>query len=164
LLRLVAGLVEFQEGTLSWTDAAGQSLEPEEARALYHYVGHLDAVKPSFTVGESLKFWADLYGAGAPIDEALERLEIGFLRDVPGQFLSAGQRRRASLARLLVSKRSLWILDEPTNSLDKEGVALVRTLMGEHCTQGGALMVTTHVELGLEQVDRLELPRLEGAA
>ena len=71
LLRLVSGLVEFQEGTLQWTNGAGQSLEPEEARALFHYVGHLDAIKPSFTVGESLKFWADLYGSAAPIDEAV---------------------------------------------------------------------------------------------
>ncbi len=164
LLRLVAGLVDHQEGALRWTDDEGASLDPEIPPASYfHFIGHLDAVKPALTVRENLAFWAALYGAEADVDPALERLELDYLRDVPGQFLSAGQKRRTALARLLIGARPLWILDEPTVSLDIEGQALVARLMKDHCAGDGLLMVTTHVDIGLEAEDRLDLPRLETA-
>lgn len=162
LLRLVAGLVDHQSGKLRWVDDEGTPLAPDIPVASYfHFIGHLDAVKPALTVRENLAFWAKLYGADADVDPALERLELAYLRDVPGQFLSAGQKRRTALARLLIGARPLWILDEPTVSLDVEGQALVADLMRAHCAGGGLLMVTTHVDIGLEAEDRLELPRLE---
>lgn len=164
LLRLVAGLVEHQGGSLSWAHDDDTPLDPEISPAsTFHFIGHLDAVKPAMTVRENLTFWADLYGAGADVDPALERLELDYLRDVPGQFLSAGQKRRTALARLLIGARPLWILDEPTVSLDIEGQALVARLMKDHCADGGLLMVTTHVDIGLEAEDLLDLPRLETA-
>lgn len=163
LLRLVAGLVEYQEGGLTWLRDDGEPVGPDvEPSSLFHYVGHLDVVKQAFTVAENLSFWADLYGVPGDVDVALERMDLVYLRDVPGAYLSAGQKRRAALARLLIGKRPLWIMDEPTVSLDVEGVAMVVGLMKEHCAAGGMLMVTTHVEIGLDEVARLDLPRLGG--
>ena len=163
LLRLVAGLVEYQEGDLTWIGDDGQPIgEDTDPSSLFHYVGHLDVVKPAFTVSENLQFWADLYGVPGDVDVALERMDLNYLRDVPGAYLSAGQKRRAALARLLIGKRPLWIMDEPSVSLDVEGVAMVVGLMKEHCAGGGMLMVTTHVEIGLDEVTRLDLPRLNG--
>lgn len=152
LLRVVAGLVDYQEGALRWLDEAGQAIteEDEQYTSLFHYVGHLDAVKPSLTVRENLDFWAGLYGVPGDVERALQTLGLGGLADVPGAFLSAGQKKRLGLAKLLLGTRPLWILDEPSVSLDVEGVALVASLMKTHCETGGALLVTTHVDIGLK--------------
>lgn len=169
LLRVVAGLVDHQEGGLAWLDDAGQPIDEDETpvSSLFHYVGHLDAIKPGLSVRENLGFWGELYGARGDVEAALDTLGIGALADVPGAFLSAGQKKRLSFARLLLGKRSLWILDEPSVSLDVEGVALVAALMKSHCEAGGSLLVTTHVDIGLkgEAIQALTLTRegrLEG--
>jgi heme exporter protein A len=155
--------VEYQQGSLTWFKDDGEPVDQDvDPSSLFHYVGHLDVVKPAFTVEENLRFWANLYGVPKDVDVALERMELEYLKDVPGAYLSAGQKRRAALARLLIGKRPLWIMDEPTVSLDVEGVAMVVALMKEHCAEGGMLMVTTHVEIGLDEVARLDLPRLDG--
>lgn len=156
LLRVVAGLVDHQGGTLSWLDGEGpdgqmREIDEDETQlaSLFHYVGHLDAIKPSLTVRENLTFWAQLYGALGDVEGALGTLGLAGLADVPGAFLSAGQKKRLSLAKLLIGKRPLWILDEPSVSLDVEGVDLVASLMKAHCETGGMLLVTTHVDIGL---------------
>lgn len=151
LLRVVAGLVDHQHGHMKWHDDNGSELNEDEApfSSYFHYVGHQDGVKPSLSVEENLSFWAQLYGATGDLDGALKTLGLDILRDVPGAFLSAGQKKRLSLAKLLLGKRPLWILDEPSVSLDVDGVALVAGLMKAHCQDGGMLLVTTHVEIGL---------------
>ena len=151
LLRVVAGLVDHQSGALTWRDEGGAVLNEDERpySSLFHYIGHQDGVKPSLSVEENLSFWADLYGARDDLGEALQTLGLGGLGDVPGAFLSAGQKKRLCLAKLLLGKRALWILDEPSVSLDVDGVALVAGLMKKHCEAGGMLLVTTHVDIGL---------------
>lgn len=152
LLRVVAGLVDHQEGKLSWLDDEGREIGEDDAlhTSLFHYVGHLDAVKPSLTVRENLDFWAGLYGVPGDVEAALQTLGLGALAEVPGAFLSAGQKKRLGLAKLLLGTRPLWILDEPSVSLDVEGVALIAGLMKAHCETGGSLLVTTHVDIGLK--------------
>lgn len=156
LLRVVAGLVDYQEGKLGWLDDPGpdgqvREIDEDETHlaSLFHYVGHLDAIKPNLTVRENLTFWARLYGVPGDVDPALGTLGLGGLADVPGAFLSAGQKKRLSLAKLMLGTRPLWVLDEPSVSLDVEGVALVASLMKAHCERGGMLLVTTHVDIGL---------------
>lgn len=151
LLRVIAGLVDHQDGKLTWLDDTGSEVDEDETAvsSLFHYIGHLDAVKPNLSVHENLDFWARFYGVPEDVTRALETLGIASLRDVPGAFLSAGQKKRLALARLLLGGRPLWILDEPSVSLDVEGVALVASLMKAHCEAGGMLLVTTHVDIGL---------------
>lgn len=153
LLRVIAGLVDCQDGTLTWLGDTGGEVDEDETpvSSLFHYIGHLDAVKPNLTVHENLEFWARFYGAPEDVGPALETLGLAGLRDVPGAFLSAGQKKRLALARLMLGHRPLWILDEPSVSLDVEGVALVASLMKSHCEAGGMLLVTTHVDIGLAE-------------
>lgn len=162
LLRLVAGLVSYQAGTLAFQDGGGSAVSEETEGHLMHYLGHQDGVKPALTVTENLVFWQNLYGHAQSVAEALEELGIGYLAEVPGQFLSAGQKRRVNLARLLVSHRPLWVLDEPTASLDAEGAEIVRRLIESHSATGGLTLVTTHLDLGLDAQDSLVLERLSG--
>jgi heme exporter protein A len=120
------------------------------ANELSHFIGHLEAVKGALTVGENLDFGRKLLGGGGiEIDAALKKLGIGSLIDVPAQILSAGQKRRLALARLLVATRPLWLLDEPTTALDSEGQRTVIQLIGEHRASGGLVIVATHMALDL---------------
>ena len=119
LLRLMAGLGRPLSGTIAWHEADIAD-DPEAHNRHLHYVGHADPVKPVLTVAENLAFWAALRvqadtagGTAGAVAEALERLGIGHLASVPGRFLSAGQKRRVNLARVLTAKADLWLLDEP---------------------------------------------------
>ena len=156
LLRILAGLLRPAGGTLAWD---GQSLKDDRAahRRRLHYVGHLDAVKPALTVAENLKDWARLRGAAGPGPGALEALGIERLADVPGRYLSAGQRRRLALARLLAAPAPLWLLDEPTVTLDADASARVGAMIARHRAGGGMAIVATHGEIALEGAERLDL-------
>ena len=148
LLRLVAGLVRRTAGSLDLE--AGEEDVPIAEQT--HYVGHLDALKPALTVGENLRFWADMLGRSgdaASVDEALEAVGIGPLADFPAAVLSAGQRRRLSLARLLAAARPVWLLDEPTTALDTDGQARLFRLVETHLAGGGLALIATHVDLPL---------------
>jgi heme exporter protein A len=146
LLRLVAGLVPKAGGQLQLEGAAADRSIGEHC----HYAGHADALKPSLSAGENLGFWAAFYGDRwlAPV-EALERLAISHLADLPAAYLSAGQKRRLTLARLFVSRRPLWLLDEPTSALDAATQALLVSHMREHLAAGGMILAATHAELGI---------------
>lgn len=164
LLRVLAGLVPFQTGAIDWFDGDGSLIDPDVRMSRLHYVGHLDAIKPGFTVVENLVFWSRFYGGGGDVTNALDAVKLGRLGDVPGQFLSAGQKRRLALARLLVAPRPVWLLDEPTVALDTDGVALFCDLMNAHVTNGGILLASTHIEMGIDNALELRLGMAEAAS
>lgn len=161
LLRLMAGLLAPFSGRLDW-DGTPVSSDPDAHRARVHYVGHLDAVKPVLSAQENLSFWAAMGGAedpGAAARDALDRFGLGRAGSVPGRFLSAGQKRRLGLARLLASPRPLWLLDEPTVALDRESVRLLETEIARHLAGGGMAVVSTHAEIALPGARTLHLDR-----
>ncbi len=138
LLRAVAGLQPVAAGTI------------EAAEGTVALATHADGIKGAFSVEENLAFWAGLHGApGGAVAAAMEGFGLMRLRDRAGQHLSAGQRRRLGLARLLVAGRPVWALDEPTVSLDDEGTALVARAAAAHLRDGGAVIVATHVDTGI---------------
>lgn len=149
LLKICAGLLAPAAGRLL-RDGHDIAEDPDAHRRSLAYVGHLDAVKPVLTVRQNLTGWAELYGAAdqARIDAALDRLELLPLARLPARLLSAGQKRRLGLARLLVQDADLWILDEPTVSLDRASAATVGHLVGQHLAQGGMAVAATHIDLG----------------
>jgi heme exporter protein A len=148
LLRVLAGLVPAEAGDarLGGVSLAG---DREAFRGLLAYAGHLDAVKPQLTVAENLGFWADLYGGGR-VAAALARFGLERIADYPAGYCSAGQKRRLGLARLLVADRPLWLLDEPTVSLDAAATAVFADAVREHVAAGGLALAATHVAMGLE--------------
>ena len=147
LLRICAGFLAPYSGELR---RAGQplTLDPEAHRASLHFIGHLDGLKASLTVHENLAFWARFRtGEASRAEAALDRLELELLADLPVRFLSAGQRRRAALARLVVAPASLWLLDEPTTALDSAGLETLTDLIAEHRAAGGQVIAATHAPL-----------------
>jgi len=129
-------------------DASGDSDDAEERGKKIGWLGHHDGLKPQLTVQEQLTFWAALY-RGIANAEVLAQVGLARQTDLPCRYLSAGQKRRLALARLLVSNRPLWLLDEPFAALDTSGQALVAQLMALHCGQGGIIIAATHDPLGL---------------
>lgn len=149
LLRLIAGFIAPVSGQLM-LNADGKDVGDEEERGKYiGWLGHHDAVKPQLTAKENLSFFANLYGDGTGVDAALERVGLSRQIDLPGQYLSAGQKRRLALARLLVSCRPVWLMDEPLAALDIAGKKLAADLIAAHVAGGGIVFAATHEPLGL---------------
>jgi len=144
LLRVLAGLLPTRAGTIEWSGGQEDAPLSEEA----HYLGHRDALKPSLTPLELLTFWRSLLGRAAtdPLT-ALERVGLAHAAYLPSAYLSAGQRRRLSLARLLVAHRPLWLLDEPTAALDQVSETMFGALVADHLTRGGLALIATHALL-----------------
>jgi heme exporter protein B len=153
LLRLIAGLIHPAEGQVVLEGADPDTSAGEQA----HYLAHQDALKPSLTVTENLRFWADFLGGQAPPEAALKAVRLESLATLPAAYLSAGQRRRLSLARLLAVPRPLWLLDEPTAALDGAGQATLIEMMRDHLAGGGIIVAATHGPLGLEGAQELRL-------
>ncbi|SCA57125.1 Cytochrome c biogenesis ATP-binding export protein CcmA [Candidatus Terasakiella magnetica] len=153
LLRMMAGLLSPASGVMSW-EGEPVSQDMDEHRERLHYVGHHDAIKPVLSVEENLKFWAGLRSdaskAQANFKEALDIFSIGHLIDVPGRFLSAGQKRRANLARIIASKSPLWLLDEPTTALDKESIKKLEDVIEAHREKGGMVVLSTHSDMNIK--------------
>ncbi len=140
LLRAVAGLVPRSAGRVEWHGCGGEPI----AEAA-HYFGHLDALKSPLTVEDNLVLWSKVAGApGLAVIDALEQVGLDHLADMPAAYLSAGQRRRVAFARLLVVRRPLWLLDEPTAALDAEAEATFGELLAGHVDAGGLALVATH--------------------
>jgi heme exporter protein A len=155
LLRLMAGLARAAEGTLSWNgENISDDLPAHGARL--GFAGHLDAVKAAQTVRENLSFWAKLR-SGSDVSQALRTFGISHLADVPGRVLSAGQRHRVALARVMVSGAPLWLLDEPTNTLDDAALGALRETMHLHLKRGGMIVMASHGEPLLPTADALSL-------
>ena len=160
LLRLMAGLLEPADGAITWNGEA-ITADREAHRARLRYLGHLDAVKPHLSVEENLRFWAEYWDApGSGVAPALERVGLARLSGAAGRRLSAGQRRRLALARLLLAPASLWLLDEPTAALDSEGIALFTTLVDECRAQGGIVVFSSHDVLAVPDLRQLTLAGL----
>jgi heme exporter protein A len=147
LLRLIAGLLVPAAGKIALGGGDAELTLPEQC----HYLGHRDAVKPALSVAENLSFWADfLGGERGDAAETLATVGLDHATHLPAGFLSAGQRRRLSLARLLTVRRPIWLLDEPTNALDVAGQDMFAGLMREHLGRGGLIVAATHAPLGIE--------------
>jgi heme exporter protein A len=155
LLRLLAGFLAPAAGTIRLQTNTGEIRDAEERGRFVGWLGHHDAVKAQMSARETLTFFARLYGGGE-VDAALEAVGLARLASLPGQYLSAGQKKRVALARLLVCRRPLWLLDEPLASLDAAGKAVAATLIAKHCAAGGVAVVATHEPLGIA-CERLSL-------
>ncbi|MEP7031011.1 MAG: heme ABC exporter ATP-binding protein CcmA [Pseudolabrys sp.] len=154
LLRMIAGLVAVAGGRLNFSGGEQDGNIAEQS----HYLGHQDAVKPALSVGENLRFWADyLGGERVAIEPALKAVGLAALAGLPAAYLSAGQRRRLSIARLIAVSRPLWLLDEPTSALDAPSQKTLTELMHAHLATGGMIIAAAHGSIGLERARELKL-------
>ncbi len=154
LLRLIIGLVRLGGGRLDLEGGDPELSLSEQA----HYLGHQDALKPSLSVGENLRFWSEfLGGLSSDVGEALAAVGLAALADLPAAYLSAGQRRRLSIARLLAVKRPIWLLDEPASTLDTTAQEQLVGLMRAHLAGGGLILAATHSALGIDEAKELQL-------
>lgn len=152
LLRLIAGLNEPAAGTLALEGGDAELGIGQQA----HLIAHQDAVKPALSVAENLAFWRDVLGGGN-LDRALAAFALERLRDAPSAMLSAGQKRRVSLARLTLVRRRIWLLDEPHASLDADSQARLNGLIADHVGEGGMAIIATHVPLAMAAAMTLDL-------
>jgi heme exporter protein A len=157
LLRMIAGLLTIAAGSIGLEGGESELTLAEQA----HYLGHRDALKPALSVIENLAFWRDFLG-GAAFDarQSLAAVGLDHAVHLPAAYLSAGQRRRLSIARLLALRRPIWLLDEPTNALDVAGQSMFASLMADHLSRGGLIVAATHAPLGVQAQEL----RIGGAA
>jgi len=146
LLRILAGLLPLTEGRLHYNESAPELTLPEQA----HYLGHRDPFKPALSVRENLTFWQRyLGGPSSDIECSLDLAGLGAISHLPAGYLSAGQKRRLSIARLIAVKRPIWLLDEPATTLDAAGQSAFIAIMQSHLDGGGLIAAATHVPLGI---------------
>jgi heme exporter protein A len=151
LLRLAAGLLRPSAGTIALDPPPEEGLP-----AQVHYLGHLDALKPALTVRENLAFWRRIWRSG-DIGAALDEVGLGHLDHLPAGALSAGQRRRVAIARLLIAPRPIWLLDEPTAALDAAAEATLGRLIARHRQGGGLVIAAIHRDLPATPTATLQL-------
>ncbi len=152
LLRLIAGLIQPAAGEVTMAPASEQKIGSR-----VHYVGHLDGLKAGLTLRRNLQFWADLWGEPGTVDDALAAVDLEGLAELPVAVLSAGQRRRAALARLRLAERPVWLLDEPATALDAAAEARLGRLIGGHVATGGIVIAATHLDLPVKPTATLAL-------
>ncbi|MFC4626351.1 heme ABC exporter ATP-binding protein CcmA [Daeguia caeni] len=154
LLRIIAGLLPAESGRI----ALSHEGSPLPVRAACHYLGHQNAMKPALSVRENLAFWQKFHGAPLlDIDAALDVVNLPGIDHLPFGYLSTGQKRRVSIAKLLVSHRPLWIVDEPTAGLDRASEERFAQMMRDHLRDGGMIIAATHIPLGLEAMKTLDM-------
>lgn len=160
LLRSLAGFLRPAAGRIGLKGGDDELSVGEQA----HFVGHANGVKSSLTVAENLEFWAAFMDPRASratwlerVDNALDVFKLSLLADIPAGYLSAGQKRRLGLARLVLAHRPLWLLDEPTSSLDAASAASLASVVNEHVARGGLAIAATHLPLGFKPARELRL-------
>jgi heme exporter protein A len=153
LLRLVAGLVRVAAGRITLEGGESEASIGEQV----HYLGHQDALKPALTAAENLSFWMRYLGSAGTADAALAAVGLDRIAGLPATYLSAGQRRRLSIARLVAVARPLWLLDEPTAALDTAAQATLAELMRAHLAGGGIIVAAAHGPIGLDGAKELRL-------
>ncbi len=150
LLRQIAGLLPLDGGSI-----LSEGFERAEET---HFFGHLAAIKEGLSVSENLDFWCALYGdRSAPESDVLARMGLGTLASLPARVLSAGQKRRLALSRLIAVRRKLWLLDEPDTALDAEGRATLLAILAEHRAKGGMVVLASHGTLEVAPSQSLSL-------
>jgi heme exporter protein A len=160
LLRLMAGLIRPYSGRLEH-DGIRLADDPALHRELVAYLGHQDAVKPMLTVGEGTRFWSSLRGRRDKAEAAMAMMGLADLADTAGRFLSSGQRRRASLARVIAGGARIWLLDEPTVGLDVKSIAALEAALAAHRAEGGVVVAATHAPIALPGATGLNLADFE---
>lgn len=164
LLRALAGVLPLESGQIAIDGGAHDAELGEQC----HYAGHRDAIKSVLTVYENIAFWAEYLGgedgARPRAQSAIEAFALDALADTPVRYLSAGQKRRTGLARLVAAERPVWLLDEPTVSLDTSAIALLTAAIGQHLAGGGLVVAATHMPLGLPASEELRMMPLARAA
>jgi heme exporter protein A len=159
LLRMIAGLIRPADGSLALEGGDPELSVGEQS----HYVGHVDPLKPALTVTENLTFWTRFLNGAREADEAvliergLAAVDLTDLAHLPAGYLSAGQRRRLSLARVLAVPRPIWLLDEPNTALDAASQERLQRVMHAHLSGGGLIIAATHGPLGLDEPEELRL-------
>lgn len=157
LIRTIAGFLRLASGSLELQCGDEERTLPEQC----HYVGHQNGLKPNLTVAENVMFWGEYLG-GTPLSPdkcaaALEAFELTSLAHIATGYLSAGQKRRAGLARLMAAERRIWLLDEPTVSLDAASTEILAKRIKSHLKAGGIVLAATHIDLGLDGVKELRM-------
>jgi heme exporter protein A len=156
LLRLVAGLIRLAGGRLALEGGDADLTLAEQA----HYLGHQDALKPSLSVAENLRFWSGFLGGAADTGPPLAATGLAALAELPAAYLSAGQRRRLSIARLLTIKRPIWLLDEPASTLDAAAREELAGFMRSHLAGGGLILAATHGPLDIQGANELHFDQI----
>ena len=159
LLRMIAGLNEPMQGILRFSGGESE----EDFTRQCHFIAHQEAFKPALTVEENLQFWADFFGGG-DIERALEAFSMERLASFSAALLSAGQKRRLALGRLVLTHRPIWLLDEPTVGLDAKSVGQLQKLMRAHLDNDGIIVATTHIDLGMDGARVFDFGKLEASA
>jgi heme exporter protein A len=156
LLRLLAGLIRPYAGRLSW-DGVPLTQDPAGHRDRVAYLGHQEALKPMLTTAENVASWARLRGGSDRVGAALAIMALSELAALPARFLSAGQRRRAALARVIAGGAPIWLLDEPTVGLDTRSIAALEQALAAHRAGGGLVVAATHAPIDLPGAANLDL-------
>lgn len=158
LLRVIAGLIPAQAGEISLNGIPASARDDFQEQITY--AGHLDAIKPQLTVAENLRFWAKLFQADT-LAGTMTDFNLEDIADRPAHACSAGQKRRLGLARIAVTSRPLWLLDEPTVSLDQDTTTRFAAKIDSHCANGGMAFIATHINLGLTRSRTFEMQPYE---
>ncbi len=154
LLRVLAGLLRPCAGALSW---GGRTIGNDGSHAgRLAYIGHQDMIKPVLSAWENLRFLAALHGVN-PQQQVLDSFGLGALAQVPGRMLSAGQKRRLALSRLIAAPVPLWLLDAPATALDRASIAVLETVIARHRAAGGMVVLSTHATLDVPDAHSLNL-------
>ncbi|WP_169544129.1 heme ABC exporter ATP-binding protein CcmA [Sneathiella aquimaris] len=162
LLRMIAGLLRPVEGDIFWNDQNVHA-DPDSFAGQFHFLGHQEPLKPVFTVYENLDFWSRFHGGSrAAVDAAMDAFDLQRLRNTPARILSAGQKKRTNLARLIASPAPLWLLDEPLSSLDVHYIELFTHVLEAHVSAGGMALLATHQEIGIPSLRTLNLDAAKG--
>lgn len=162
LIRSIAGFIEPVSGEITYKSEKAEAHTDEEEKnrkECIHYIGHKNGIRTSLTVLENLEFWKAFFGANTNLSSIIKTYFLESLINIPAGYLSAGQKRRLGLARLSISKRPIWLLDEPTVSLDEMSANIVASAANDHLKEGGILIAATHIPLEIPFTQHIQLKK-----